>query len=526
MFSVISIAENQLDSLLKVLDKSLTESRSYAEIREKRISSLKKGLNKKHLPASQIYKINKSLYEEYKTFICDSAIYYLNLNLNIAESGKNKRQINETKLSLCLLHSSSGMYRESTDILNSIDKRELDKEQIPDYYKCYEHLYNEMSLYSHDQRLRQKYDRLFKSYQDTLLSIYSPSSEDYLNIKEQIALEQKDYSEAKRINQQRLSNAQFGKPGYAIITFQASLIDRGENNPEAEKKHLILSAISDIKAAIKDNASLSNLANRLYEEGDIDRAYKYIKFSLEDANFYNARLRNIQISNTLPIIEKSYQIKNEKQKKELEISLTLISALSLLLISALAYIYRQIKKLTKARNELGTINLQLKSLNNELAEANHIKEEYIALFLSICSTYIDKLENYRKMVNKKLTGGQMTELLKITKSSEVVENELKDFYNNFDNTFLHLYPKFVEEFNNLLIKEERIVLKKGELLNTELRIFALIRLGIDDSSKIANLLRYSVNTIYNYRAKVKNKAIGSREDFESLVMKIGTFTQS
>ena len=182
------------------------------------------------------------------------------------------------------------------------------------------------------------------------------------------------------------------------------------------------------------------------------------------------------------------------------------------------------KRLSKARNELGVINNQLKSLNNELAEANHIKEEYIAHFLGICSTYIDKLESYRKMVNKKINGGQVTELLKITKSSEVLESELKEFYVNFDNTFLHLYPKFVEEFNSLLVKEERIVLKKGELLNTELRIFALIRLGIDDSSKIANLLRYSVNTIYNYRAKVKNKALGSRDDFESLVMRIGAFS--
>lgn len=524
IYSVISIAGNQIDSLLNVLDKTIKDSKSYVEIREKRIYNLKKELSKGTLSPAKVYATNKQLYDEYKIFICDSAIHYLNKNLEIAESQNNKKWINDTKLSLCHLNSSSGMYRESTDILNSINKNQLTKEQISKYYGCCERLYNEMHLYSHDQRLGKMYYKLFQSYQDTLLSVYDPSSESYLAIKEQKALGQKDYNEARKINALRLAKAPFGTSEYALVTFEASLIDREEGKFDAEKKNLIYSAMSDIKAAIKDNASLFNLANLLYAEGDIDRAYQYIKFSLEDANFYNARLRNIQISNTLPIIEKTYQIKSEKQKNELKISLICISTLALLLFGALGYIYKQMKRLGKARNELGVINNQLKSLNNELAEANHIKEEYIAHFLGICSTYIDKLESYRKMVNKKINGGQVAELLKITKSSEVIENELKEFYVNFDNTFLHLYPKFVEEFNELLVKEERIVLKKGELLNTELRIFALIRLGIDDSSKIANLLRYSVNTIYNYRAKVKNKALGSRDDFESLVMRIGSFS--
>lgn len=179
-------------------------------------------------------------------------------------------------------------------------------------------------------------------------------------------------------------------------------------------------------------------------------------------------------------------------------------------------------KLAKARKELAVINKQLQSLNSELSEANLIKEEYIAHFLSICSLYIDKMDNYRKQISKRITLGQVAELLKISKSSDIIDNELKDFYLNFDNTFLHLYPRFVQDFNNLLNEEERIILKKGESLNTELRIFALIRLGIDDSSKIANLLRYSVNTIYNYRAKVKNKALGNRDNFEEEVRKIGT----
>ena len=212
----------------------------------------------------------------------------------------------------------------------------------------------------------------------------------------------------------------------------------------------------------------------------------------------------------------------------------LITTLLVLLIVALGYIYRQMKKLADARNHLQQANEQLNGLNEELrqmnsclsstnielSESNQIKEEYIARFIKLCSTYINRLDAYRRMVNKKVSAGQIAELLKITRSQDALDEELEELYANFDTAFLHLFPDFVKKFNDLLQDNERIVLKKDELLNTELRIFALIRLGIEDSSQIAEFLRYSVNTIYNYRAKVKNKTRGSREDFEDLVRKI------
>ena len=186
-------------------------------------------------------------------------------------------------------------------------------------------------------------------------------------------------------------------------------------------------------------------------------------------------------------------------------------------------VYNQLKELNE---NLNTSNEKLNSLNIELAESNHVKEQYIGNFIGICSNYIDKLDNYRRVVNKQIASHKVAELFEYTKSKSLIDDELKEFYENFDNTFLSIYPNFVEELNALLIEEEHIPLKKGELLNTELRIFALIRLGISDSSKIAGLLRYSVNTIYNYRVKIKNKSIVPREDFENLVMKIGIFTKA
>ena len=277
-----------------------------------------------------------------------------------------------------------------------------------------------------------------------------------------------------------------------------------------EKQNLCLSAISDIRSAIKDHASLWMLAQLLYENGDMERAYQYMRFSWNATKFYNARLRSWQSADVLSLIDKTYQAMIEKQNDRLQQYLVLITALLVLLIGALGYIYRQMKKLAVARNHLQTANHQLNQLNEELqqmnacltstnaelSESNQIKEEYIARFIKLCSTYINRLDAYRRMVNKKVSAGQIAELLKITRSQDALDEELEELYANFDTAFLHLFPDFVKKFN------------------------ALIRLGIEDSSQIAEFLRYSVNTIYNYRAKVKNKARGSREDFEDLVRKI------
>ncbi|MFV0587204.1 DUF6377 domain-containing protein, partial [Bacteroides reticulotermitis] len=341
------------------------------------------------------------------------------------------------------------------------------------------------------------------------------------------------YAEALKINDLRLSQVESGTPQYALVTYHRSLIYKYSNDSINEKKNLCLSAISDIRSAIKDHASLWMLAQLLYEDGHIEQAYRYMRFSWNATKFYNARLRSWQSADALSLIDKTYQAMIEKQNARLEQNLLLITALLLLLVVALGYIYRQMKKLRLARNHLQVANGQLKELNEELrqmndcltftnaelSESDQIKEEYIARFIKLCSTYINRLDTYRRMVNKKISAGQIADLLRITRSQDALDEELEELYANFDTAFLHLFPDFVRKFNSLLQDDEHISLKKDELLNTELRIFALIRLGIEDSSQIAEFLRYSVNTIYNYRAKVKNKAY-SRDDFEEKVKKI------
>ncbi len=527
-------ATKAIDSLLNKLDKTIAESGIYTRKREAHIQQLKNRAHPSTNPSVAQYDLNTMLYQEYKAFMCDSAIYYLSRNIDIATHMHDLDRVNESKLRLSYLLASCGMYKEAVDMVQSVDRKSLNHRFLKQYYSCYDHAYGELGYYTQDKMNAGYYWMISSAYKDSLYAILDPTSDEYLTMQETSFRDKDNYAEALRINDQRLADTQFGTPVYANVTFYRSLIFKRQGDHEQEKHYLILSAMSDIQSAITDHASLWTLAEILYEEGDVERAYRYIRFSWNETKFYNARLRSWQSSDILSLIDKTYQAMMERKNNQLEQYLLLITALMLLLLGALTYIYRQMKRLSVARNRLEEANDQLKSLNEELkemnlclqstnlelSESNEIKEEYIARFIKLCSTYIDKLDAYRRMVNKKVSANQIPELLKMTRSQEVLDKELEELYTNFDLAFLHLFPDFVKKFNTLLQDNEQILLKKGELLNTELRIFALIRLGIEDSSQIAEFLRYSVNTIYNYRAKVKNKACVSRDDFENLLLKI------
>jgi len=270
-------------------------------------------------------------------------------------------------------------------------------------------------------------------------------------------------------------------------------------------------------------------------------AYKYIQSSIDDAVFCNARFRTYEITKIFPIIDGSYQTKVIKQRKELKLYLLLMSILLLFLLAAVIYVYRQMHRMAKIRKELYHTNLKLQDLNTDLqdsntrlhdlnnelmhvnrklSETNLVKEAYLGKFIDLCSHYIDKLDNYRRNLNRIATSGKVEKLYAALKSTQYIDMELKDFFHNFDQTFLRIYPTFIEDFNALFPEEERQMPKAGDLLNTELRIYALIRLGINDSAKIALFLRYSITTVYTYRSKLKSKSL-SKESLEEQVMKIG-----
>lgn len=530
IFTLPASAGNLLNETLSELDHVIAKKQEYVQQREIRIASIKKMITSDLSPIQE-YQFNKNLYKEYLKFKSDSAIYYVRKNLEIAKELGQKELIDATLLQLPMLYSSSGLFRESEAILKSINSQNLSSELRPYYYDAYREFFEH---YASDSNW-DLYSKQISLYRDSLLSVLDPFS-----IKYQINLaERKIYSRELEEAEEELLNLlhtiDINNPSYAMVTYLLGNVYRRKDNREEEKRYFALSSIMDIKNAIKDNASIQSLASIYYEEGDINRAYKYSQSAIEDAMFCNVQFRTVKMSEFYSIVNMAYLDKEAKRKSQLQTYLVLISILSVFLIIAVIYVYKQMKKVSRIREELSETNNKLVKLNNEmsltndqlqdknaqLSESNHIKEEYIAHFFDLCSTYINKLEDYRKALNKKAAGKQLDELFKMLRSTTVIENELEELYRTFDNIFLNLYPTFVEEFNALLIKEEQIVLKPGELLNTELRIFALIRLGITDSIKIAAFLRYSLSTIYNYRTKGRNKAVVSRDEFEKMVMKIG-----
>jgi DNA-binding CsgD family transcriptional regulator len=532
------VAQPAPDSIIIELDRVMLETKRFGSEKEKRIDGLKSLLayKKRNILDTEKYQINNKLIEEYWSYSFDSTITYINRNTKIAKLLNNNQWINKSKLDLALLLASSGTYKEAQDILGTIDKDGLTTSQLKEYYNCYRKMYSDLDYFSLEHDFKKEYLKLYKKYTDSIKPLISDDDDEYLYLQEWELLDQRRFDDCLKINSLRLSKVNIASKEYSYITFQRSMIYEQMNQFQMEKKYLALSAISDIMDSRKDNASLAKLAFHFYEKGDIERAYRYIKYSFEDATFYNSKLRFIEIANSFSLIMESHQEETDRKNRALLIFTVVVSLLSFILLALLYFVQKQKKKLQIAQSELHEINEQYKEVNISLAntmeelklsyyglsEANAIKELYIGSFMKIYSEFIDKLDKYRLTVNNMLRTKKHLQLFDMTKTSNAIEKEIELFYKTFDTTFLSLYPTFVDDLNNLLTYEERIQLKNNEILNTELRILAVIRLGINDSARIAQLLRYSVNTIYNYRAKVKNKA-KNKVDFENQILKIGAY---
>jgi len=523
-FTILAEAfAGEQDSLLVRLDKVMDNKEFYVKNREHSIQQLKQTLNANHLNVERRYDIHLKLYEKYKKFRSDSAVVYILKNINIANDLGRKDLKQESMIHLAWLYSTLGMNIETQDLLENLDKSDLSKRLFADYYETCNDFYSRYGQSTDNPIYYRKSDQ----YRDSLLSVLDPQSLRY-----RITYAAKllyGYHEVEDTLKDLLSETTDEDPERGLVAYYLGFLNQMRGDNKLCEKYYAISAIADIENCIKDNASLRALALIYYESGDIDKAYKFMQSAIDDAVFCDARYRAVEISSSYPIINASYRAKEKNQKDNLQSLLIIISILSLFLIAGLLYIYRQMKKLSFIKEKLSNTNHKLSELNqdllvanNRLKDSNHIKEEYIAHFFDLCSTYIDKLENYRKTLNKHATNNHLDKLYGILRSTTLIETELDELYRKFDAIFVNLYPTFVEEFNMLQIKEEQIVLKQGELLNTELRIFALIRLGITDSVKIAGFLRYSISTIYNYRVKARNNATVSRDTFEEKVMEIGT----
>lgn len=520
-------AKNQLDSLLTELDWTIKNKPQYKKIKELHLDSLKNKLTP-GISLDDSYNIYHRLYREYRNFNMDSALHMAYRKYDLAQALNNEQYVYTAEMNIAEILGIIGMYKEAFDIVDRIDKNKMDKEQLPFYYHFYHSTYLLLFENSLSQKEKTYYGELISLYKDSVLQVNDPQTIGYMLVENGKLVEMGQYDEALSLLTKCYKENKDNESIVGSLSYGLSDIYEKLGNTELQKKYLIISAISDLKRAVKSYISLRKLAVILYQEGDLDRANAYIKCSMEDATFSKARFRTLEISETLPIIVAAYDKKVTNEKDNLKKSLVLISLLSVVLIVSLLFIYMQLKKLAQARRrvkdmyeEVKAMNTELNELNKVLSESNLVKEEYIGYVFNLCSIYIDKMEAYRINVNRKLKTGKIDEALKVTNSTSLVSDELKEFFRNFDVIFLNLYPNFIEEFNALLREDERIATKGGDILTPELRVFALIRLGINDSSKIAGFLHYSPQTVYNYKLKIHNKLAVSKEEFASLIKKIG-----
>jgi cell division protein FtsL len=531
---LVSNADNELQKLIETLDSVMQARTAYERKKELQLDNLKSLLRAENTSLENKYFITNKIIEIYEYYSFEDALKYIEYNLKCAKELKNNYFIEECKLKLSKLLIYSGRYKESVDLLSEINKNALDPKLLSYYYSDYSGLYKRLSFYTSFNESRKNYQELYEIYRDSLVTTLPKNSEGILALIEKKQRDEGHLKEALITNDKRLSKLKTGSRLFALVAFERSISYMLIGDLEQQKKYLIHSAIADIKNAVKDNASMTELATILFKEGDFERAYKFINFSFEDAEKYNSPLRFVNISNILPVITKAYESSANRQKTKLKTLLIYISILAAFLLVLVFFVYKQIKKLSLTRNNLKVANNELKTLNlklsqsnenlnalyDELSKSDKVKVNSLGVFLNLYSDYINKLELYRKMVRRHLVNNKINDLISLTKSNEIINSEIKLFNKNFDEAFLHIYPDFVEKLNLLLKDGSKVKCNlNSKELSTEIRIFALIRLGIKSSSQISKILRYSVNTIYNYRVKVKNNAL-DRENFESNISSI------
>ena len=534
-----ALEENR--KLLHSLDSLLEQQDLFVRVKEERIKQLKMQYSRVK-DVKELYAMNRMVYLEYRVYDADSALHYINKNIQLAQQTNNRTWEVVSLLEQSFVLTSSGLLTEALKAVSDIQPEELPQNLRSEYFGRLCTLYSRLRDYSSENsQLSEHYNNLQKAFRDSVYLTATPDELRYWNCRAWLYMGTPEIEPVKQAfeeNKQTLSN---DSRKYSIATYNLSAIYRSENNESKYLENLILSAMADIRSVNGDIGSLQEIAEYLFKHGEIDRAYNYILYCSQKAMLFHNRVRIVKMSHLQNQIYKAYQEQSRTQQKRLQASLIAVSFLFLVLIGAFLFIRKQMRRLKEANLKLDStnqklsvnmdalstahqrleeVNIQLKDLNtqlqevnDQLRESNYVKEEYIGYVFNICSTYISKLEEFRKNINRKLKVGQIEDVKAMTDSSATASNELKEFYQNFDTIFLHLYPDFVGDFNALLLPEERIELKEGELLNTELRIHALIRLGITDSVKIADFLHCSAQTVYNNRLRTRNKSIIPKEDF-------------
>lgn len=512
--TICAIAEANIYSDLDSLDYYLTLKSSYDLSKNERIEQLR-------IDSSLCaYKRYSLLFEEYASYNYDSAHYYVDRLVDESALSGDRNRIALSQIRKGFTYLSAGMFKEAcdqfedmSDLISEIPAQSAeDKSVLLKYYSTYARLMYDLADYDRGE-LYYSYvsegNRLTEESLD-LMTCNDTSSWFY-------AMAVRDMKEGNYVRSMerfllQLQSSSVTEHEKAISYSSLGYICGAMGKEEESLHYNALAAISDIKNSTKEAVALREVAMTVFRMGMTDRALRYIRYAEEDARFYNARHRQLEISQILPIIEKAEQNLLENHGRKVRRLTMILYALILILLCAFVVIYNRQRATRRA-------HATIEEMNNNLMEVNRIKEEYISTFLCMQTDMVNQLEQYQRWVKKRAQDKRCEELQSIPHQYNASRTR-KEFYKQFDEMLLRIFPDFVEHFNSLLRPEERFVLPKGELLNTELRIFALIRLGVSDNEKIAQILDYSVNTIYTYKTRVRNKSSLSTEEFNNAVMKI------
>lgn len=504
-------------AILDELDDAIARKHEFHARKDARIADLRRRLA---LTADSLqqYALCKELSDEYLHYQADSAVYYLNRRAALLPLAGHPELVDEVAINRAAVLGVMGLYADALHLLQRVDAARLDNDLRMTYYHACRTCYGWLADYTIEHRVKCRYLQQTDLYRDSIaLNATRQLDRDIVRAEkaalgghpdEAISLLERLYRETDDLK--ILS--------YLDYTLYEAYVAKADTARQVY--YLARTALHDMERSVREYASLHKLARLLYEQGDIDRAYAYLNCSMEDAVACHARLRSLEVTEIYPIIDRAYREKVDHERAVVTGLLIGISLLALLLVGAVVYLYRWMKKLAAMRRDLYQANRSLHAANLSLEQTGRIKEVYIARYLDRCVVYLDKLEQYRRSLEKLAMASKTDALFKAIRSDQFLRDERKAFYRDFDKSFLDLFPHFVERFNNLLQEDGRITPKAGELLNTELRIFALIRLGVTDTNSIAHFLGYSLATVYNYRSKMRNKAVGDKDRFEQEVIGI------
>jgi len=512
---------------LQALNTAIQQADQYDARKQGRIDSIKRLLSSARPDdLSGQFGLYKSLYEEYRLFQFDSSYHYARKLREAALQMNDPARLAYARIKLGFSLLSSGMYKETLDSLSQVNVQQLPDSGKAEYYALLGRYYYDLGDFDNDQYHTPVYNILGGRYIDSALALLPASTYEaayYRGLKE---LKANNKAGALRILTTILARPELTPHQVAVTTSTLSDLYIRNGQTDSAIQLLTTAAIADIQASTKETSAAFNLASLLYKEGDVKHASLCINRAIADASFYGARQRKVQVSAILPLIEAQKLSMVESEKRKLLFYATTVTLLLLLIIGLGLIILRQVKKLqiaqktiTQAHIKELEINRQLAETNARLEDANKIKEKYIGYFFNFNAAFYDKMEKFKKSLEQKLADRKLDEIKSlITKIN--LRKEKEELVQHFDHAFLKLFPNFVTVFNSMFREEDQQVLEENELLNTDLRIFALIRMGIHDNEKIAHILQYSVNTITTYKTKIKNRSIVPNEEFEKHVMEI------